>query len=162
MSDKLDLARHAHDWDWLAGSWNVRHRRLNARLVGSTDWLEFNGSNTCWLTMGGFGNVDDNMIAAPSGAYRAMSVRAFDPVTRQWLIWWLDARRPTALGEPVCGGFRDGVGVFNSDDAWNGQPVKVRFTWSEITATSARWEQAYSPDEGTTWEVNWIMRFARA
>jgi hypothetical protein len=24
-----------------------------------------------------------------------------------------------------------------------------------------RWEQAFSPDGGETWELNWIMDFAR-
>jgi hypothetical protein len=161
MTD-ADLARHAHDWDWLVGNWNVRHRRLNGRLVGSTDWQEFNGTSRLWLTVGGFGTVDDNVIEIPSGTYRAMGVRGFDRETRQWSIWWFDERYPASLGEPVRGGFRDGVGVFNGDDELNGRPIKVRFTWSEITANSARWEQAFSPDDGATWEVNWTMHFSRA
>jgi hypothetical protein len=161
MTD-ADLARHAHDWDWLVGNWNVRHRRLNGRLVGSTDWQEFNGTSRLWLTVGGFGTVDDNVIEIPSGTYRAMGVRGFDRETRQWSIWWFDERYPASLGEPVRGGFRDGVGVFNGDDELNGRPIKVRFMWSEITANTARWEQAFSPDDGATWEVNWIMHFTRA
>jgi hypothetical protein len=40
-----------------------------------------------------------------------------------------------------------------------GQPIKVCLRWSEIAAISACWEQAFSPDGGSTWEVNWWMEF---
>ena len=30
------------------------------------------------------------------------------------------------------------------------------------TPASAHWEQAFSPDGGKTWEVNWVMEFSRA
>ena len=160
MTD-AELARHAHDWDWLVGRWNVRHRRLNGRLVDSTDWQEFAGTCHMVPTLAGLGNMDDNWLDLPSGAYRAMGIRAFNPGTRLWSIWWLDARVQT-IDPPVRGGFANGVGVFEGDDMLRGQPIKVRFTWSDITADSARWEQAFSPDDGETWEVNWIMHFARA
>jgi hypothetical protein len=42
-----------------------------------------------------------------------------------------------------------------------GKPVRVEYLWSEITATSCRWEQSYSPDGGITWEKNWIADFTR-
>jgi hypothetical protein len=63
---------------------------------------------------------------------------------------------------PVRGGFANGVGIFQGEDTLRGQPIIVRFMWSEITANSARWEQAFSPDAGATWEVNWVMHFTRA
>jgi hypothetical protein len=37
----------------------------------------------------------------------------------------------------------------------------VRYRWSDISATTARWEQAFSTDKGETWETNWIMRSTR-
>ena len=43
----------------------------------------------------------------------------------------------------------------------NGADIAVRFIWSDITPRSARWEQAFSPDDGNTWETNWIMEFTR-
>ena len=150
-----------HDFDFLVGRWDVRHRRLKARLAGSTEWEKFNGTCVMWLTMDGAGTVDDNVLELPSGTYRAVGIRAFDPKTRQWSIWWLDARTPD-IEPPVRGGFKDGVGTFVGDDVYNGRPIKVRFIWSQITPTSAHWEQAFSPDGGATWETNWRMDFTRA
>jgi hypothetical protein len=161
MSEAEDLERHRHDWDWLIGSWNVRHHRLKARLAGSTEWEEFDGTCTMVPTLNGFGNMDDNWLDLPAGAYRAMAVRVFNPETRLWSIWWFDERSNT-LEPPVRGGFHDGVGRFEAEDTFNGRAIRVYFQWSEITASSARWEQAFSADGGATWEVNWWMDFTRA
>jgi len=76
-------------------------------------------------------------------------------------IWWLDARNPSRLDPPVIGGFKDGIGTFVAEDTFNGRPILVRFLWSDITATSCRWEQAFSTDGGETWEVNWVMESTR-
>lgn len=156
------LDRHRHDFDWLVGSWKVRHHRLKGRLVGSTEWEDFDGTSTEWLTMDGLGTFDDNWVDLPGGAYRAVGFRAFDPASGQWSVWWLDGRDPTRVDPPVRGGFKDGVGVFEGDDTLRGRPIRVRFVWSRITQNSAHWEQAFSPDGGETWETNWTMEFTRA
>jgi hypothetical protein len=70
------------------------------------------------------------------------------------------AHRSAILILPL-GRFENGVGTFYSDDTLRGKPVRVRFVWSNITATTAHWEQAFSPDGGKTWEVNWITDFKR-
>jgi hypothetical protein len=161
-ADAVDpaFAPYARDWDWLIGNWSVRHRQLRDRLTGSTEWDEFSGTCRNWPLMAGRGNVDDNVLDLPSGRYRGVGVRAFDVQTRQWAIWWIDSRAP-GIEPPVRGGFAEGVGTFIGDDTWKGRPVKVRFRWTEITATSAHWDQASSPDGGATWETNWHMDFTR-
>ena len=86
----------------------------------------------------------------------------FDPKTEQWSIWWLDGRDPSGdIDPPVKGRFENGVGAFFGDITLNGKPMRMRFIWSHITPTSARWEQAYSADAGKTWETNWTMNFQR-
>lgn len=150
-----------NDFDFLQGDWDVAHRRLKGRLVGSTEWEDFKGISKLWLTLGGEGTVDDNVLELPAGTYRAVGLRAYNRETRQWSIWWFDARYPN-VEPPVRGGFKDGVGTFVGDDIHNGKPIKVRFQWTKITPTSAQWDQAYSPDGGVTWETNWVMQFTRA
>ena len=161
VADGPGFAGDLHDWDFLLGRWTVRHRRLKARLAGSTEWEEFAGTSVVWSTLGGQGTVDDNVLELPGGTYRAVGIRAFDPKARHWSIWWLDSREPDRIFPPVRGGFEDGVGTFLGDDTLNDRPIKVRFRWSEITPNSAHWEQAFSPNNGATWEINWVMEFTR-
>lgn len=72
----------------------------------------------------------------------------------------------TFIGETECrhinGAFDQGRGTFTAKDVLNGQPIEIRFTWDEMTDTTARWHQAFSADSGTTWEPNWFMHFRRA
>jgi len=152
---------HAHDFDFLIGQWRVHHRRLKARLAGSHDWVEFEGTSRLWMAMDGHATVDDNFIGLPGGGYHAVGLRGYDPKSQTWAIWWLDARDPHMIGAPVIGNFQDGVGTFAGDDTFDGKPIKVRFVWSRISARSAHWEQAFSPDGGKTWETNWVMDLTR-
>jgi hypothetical protein len=152
----------SHDFDFLAGSWKVRHRRLKERLKGCTEWEECGGTSTLRPIMGGCGNVDDNVIELPSGTYRAASVRAYDAASGQWAIWWIDGRTPhNPLDPGMRGRFEDGVGTFFADETFEGRPIRVRFLWTDITPASARWQQAFSEDGGASWETNWVMDFER-
>ena len=91
------------DWTFIYGSWRVHHRRLVARLAGSDEWQEFEGTSRFWPLMDGAGNVDDNFVDLPGDPYRAVSLRSLDPETGLWSIWWLDGRRPGVLDVPVVG-----------------------------------------------------------
>jgi hypothetical protein len=62
----------------------------------------------------------------------------------------------------VIGSFDGDVGVFEGEDTFDGRPILVRFIWSGVTTPTPRWEQAFSEDDGETWETNWIMDFTPA
>jgi hypothetical protein len=151
-----------HDFDFLVGQWHGHHRKLKEKLANSHDWEEFDGTLSMRKLMDGYANVDDNVFNTPEGTYRGVGLRSYDTKTGQWAIWWLDGRDPFGqLDPPVKGHFENGVGTFYSTDTLRGKPIRVRFVWSKITATTAHWEQAYSADDGKTWEVNWTMDFTR-
>ena len=149
------------DFDFIIGRWKVQHRRLKERLAGNHEWVEFEGTCTAHKILGGLGNVDDNTLELPAGTYHAVTLRAFDPDSRRWSIWWLDGRTPGQLDPPVVGGFENGVGTFYADDTFNSRPIRVRFLWTQVTSGAPRWEQAFSADAGANWETNWTMDFAR-
>ena len=151
----------ATDFDFLIGNWSVWHRRLKRRLVSCDEWDEFGGVCSAQKILGGLGNFDDNEIDLPGGAYREITLRVFDPGTRRWAIWWLDARAPHSLDVPMIGAFENSAGVFYADDFVNGRPVRVRFLWSYADGSVPAWEQAFSADGGASWETNWLMQFRR-
>jgi hypothetical protein len=150
------------DFDFIIGDWRVQHERLDARFADCTQWTAFDGLSSTTRTLGGFGNLEDNLLYFPDGAFRAVALRSYCPTSRTWSIWWLDGRNPTALDTPVVGSFRDHVGLFFADDVLDGTPIKVRFTWTALPGEHPRWEQAFSRDAGVTWETNWKMTFIPA
>jgi hypothetical protein len=150
-----------HDFDFQVGEWRVHHRVKNP--ADNHQWLEFDGTCSNRRLMDGWANVEDHTFNKPTGVSRGVGLRAYDPKSGQWAIWWIDGRNPFGdLDPPVKGHFDNGVGTFYSDGTLDGKPTRVRFIWSNITPTFAHWEQAYSPDAEKTWETNWIMEFRRA
>jgi hypothetical protein len=151
----------AKDFDFWMGTWNVHNRRLRERLAGSDEWDEFDATSVARPLLDGMGN-EDEFRTDYGGGFIGMSFRFFDPETKQWWIYWADTRRCGKLDPPVIGAFDGDVGVFEGEDTFDGRPILVRFTWSRVTTTSPRWEQAFSEDGGETWETNWMMEFTRA
>jgi len=149
-----------HDFNFELGDWLVHHRIKSAG--DDPQWLEFDGTCSTRSLMEDAMNVEEHKFDKPGGVTRGVALRAYDAKTAQWAIWWVDSRNPHgALDPPVVGHFEHGVGTFYSDSLVDGKTIRTRFVWSQITATSAHWEQAYSSDSGKTWVTNWIMDFRR-
>ncbi len=149
------------DFDFMHGDWTVAHEMLDARLAGCTTWSRFTGLSSTRPLLGGLGNIEDNVFHRPGGDARGVALRSYDPAARTWSIWWLDGRNPTQLDVPVVGRFEDHVGTFFAQDVLAGRPIRVRFTWTATPGRDPRWEQAFSADDGVTWETNWRMVFVK-
>jgi hypothetical protein len=149
------------DFDFVIGNWFVKHRRLKERLANCTEWVEFDGEMSTQKILGGFGNIEDNILRLPEQDVRAIALRSYDRNTKNWSIWWLDGRFPGQIDVPVVGKFIDGIGTFFANDTFQEIPIIVRFIWRQIGVDLLRWEQAFSADEGESWETNWTMDFRR-
>lgn len=149
-----------NDFDFLIGAWRVHHRRLKERLNGCTEWEQFTGDTVARKILDGLGNLDENVLHRETGTVHAISLRVFNPVSKEWSIYWSTNLTGT-VDVPMVGGFQDGRGEFYSQELFQGRHIYDRFIWSKITANSAQWEQAFSEDGGKTWETNWIMEFER-
>ncbi len=150
----------AHDFDFLFGTFHVANRVLEKRLVGSNEWTTFEATNVARPILGGLGNIDEYRPKTWRPGYIGSALRLFNPQTKKWSIYWMDSRRGV-VDPPVIGEFHGDVGRFEGEDEWDGRPIRVRFTWTRSGVDAPRWEQAFSSDQGITWETNWIMEFTR-
>ncbi|HEY1251883.1 MAG TPA: hypothetical protein VGH97_11895 [Thermoanaerobaculia bacterium] len=148
-----------HDFDFLYGSWKVRLKRLVKPLTGSTTWVEFGGSAHCQPVWGGKANLDTLEADDPNSKthIQGLTLRIYNPASHQWSLYWANAKNGV-LGLPATvGGFDgNGRGEFYDQEDYEGRMIFVRYVWSNITPTSAHFEQSFSADGGKTWEVNWI------
>ena len=149
----------AGDFDFLVGEWDGVQRRRRAWLADCDEWYELKSSTRCWSVFGGAGNIDE--VDFPDQGFTGLTVRLRDVATGDWSIYWANSRDGILGVPPVTGRFENGVGLFYADEVLDGRAIRVRFTWSHITADSDRWEQAFSPDGGETWEANWTAEFTR-
>jgi hypothetical protein len=150
-----------HDFDFLVGKWKVRSRRLVHPLSGSSEWIEFDGTNVSQPVWNGMANVDEFEANAPAGPLKGMTIRFFDRQSRQWRIYWANAAYAAIDVPPMAGGFEKGHGEFYGRETFQGKPIVVRFLWTVPSPDSARWEQAFSADDGKTWEINWTWDLTR-
>ena len=148
------------DFDFEIGEWTTRLKRLRQPLSGSREWAEYEGTSTVTKTLDGRANLVELKVEGPAGRIEGISLRLYNPETRQWSLNFASARSG-ALSPPVYGGFAGNCGEFYGQDTWNGRAILVRFVISDITPATAHFEQAFSIDGGRTWEVNWIANDSR-
>jgi hypothetical protein len=144
-----------HDFDFEIGVWKTHLRRLVHPLSGSTSWVELDGTTVVRKVWDGRANLAELETDAASGHLEVLSLRLYDPQSRQWSLNTANIKSGT-LSVPTIGEFKDGRGEFFDQESFNGRTILVRNVWSDMTAESCRFEQSFSDDGGKTWEVNWI------
>jgi len=144
-----------HDFDFEFGTWKTHLKRLVRPLTGSTTWVEYQGTTVVRKVWDGRANLVELAVDGPAGRIEALSLRLYDPQSRQWSLNF-SAVGSGSMSVPAIGRFRNGRGEFFNQEILNGRTILVRFVISDITPVSCRFEQSFSDDGGKTWEANWI------
>ena len=149
-----------HDFDWEIGTWRTHLKRLQHPLTGSGNWVEYEGTTVVRKVWDGRANLVELEVKGSAGAIEALSLRLYNPESRQWSLNFSNSRGGT-MAIPAIGEFKKGRGEFYNQDTFDGRSILVRFVISDITRDQVRYEQAFSADGGKTWEVNWVATDTR-
>jgi hypothetical protein len=147
-------------FDFWIGDWDVVNRQ---RRPQGTRWgVTGRATDRVHAVAGGCGIVEHWRGTTAMGQVLGYSLRAWNSAKGRWdlVLLWPRPNQPRFF--TLEGAFRHGRGEFFrtvSDTA--GNPVQVRFTFSDITPTSLRWNDGISRDGARSWSTTWIMEFAR-
>lgn len=149
-----------HDFDFFVGKWNLHNKKLKRRLENCNEWIEFESSQEMRKILQGIGNIDNYLATFDGKPFEGMSLRLFNPETRLWSIYWADSNMGK-LDPPVLGSFENNIGHFITKDIFNEKNILVLFRWDARDINAPVWSQAFSEDNGKSWEWNWYMYFSK-
>lgn len=142
-----------NDFDYLVGKWTLKDKKLKSRFTNSTEWIEFESTVEMTKLLQGIGNMDVYKTTVDGKPFEGIAVRLFNPKTKLWSIYWADSN-VGVMDPPVVGSFDGNIGRFYCKDKFRGKDIIVAFIWDKTDPEHPVWSQAFSPDNGKTWEVN--------
>lgn len=150
----------SHDFDFEIGRWQTSVKRLAKPLTGDASWIAYEGTTTVRPIWNGRANLVELEADGPSGHFRGLNLRLYDPVAKQWSLTFANAAAGV-LNAPAIGAFSTVRGEFYDQESLDGRAILVRFVISDITNDACHFEQSFSADGGKTWETNWIAQDTR-
>ena len=147
-----------NDFDFFVGKWQLNNKKLKTRLNNCTEWTEFESTQEMYKVLNGIGNIDNFLATFAGEPFEGMTLRLFNPKTKLWSIYWADSNEGK-LDPPVLGSFENDVAHFITKDVFNEKNILVVFCWDARDKKNPVWSQAFSDDNGETWEWNWYMYF---
>lgn len=149
-----------HDFDFHLGSWKSSISRLQTPLSGSTTWIKCEGTLVAHKVWDGRAQLEELEADCPGRHMEDLLLFLYNPETHEWSLN-AAAVGDGVVGRPMFGKFKDGRGEFYDQETFKGRTILVRQVWSDITASSHHFEQAFSDDGGKSWEPNFKATLTR-
>jgi hypothetical protein len=148
------------DFDFNFGKWKTHITRLEHPLAGSHTWVDYDGTSDISKIWNGRASLFELEASGPAGRVEGVGVRLYNPKSHQWSLNWANSR-DGVIEKPMIGEFVHGQGQFYDQEDFQGRIIFSRNGFYDIKPDSCRFEQAFSVDDGKTWETNWIMTLTR-
>ena len=162
MTDfKPSATSSENDFDFLQGKWKVHNRKLKSRLSNNDEWIEFEAELHMKKALNGFGNIENFYSNDNNNPFEGMAIRLFNKETKLWKIYWIDSNGMAMDEKPVTGSFENKLGRFYTNDIFNEKEIVVVYQWDATNPDHPNWSQAFSTDNGKTWEWNWKMELTK-
>jgi hypothetical protein len=149
----------ARQFDFWVGQWDINNRYF----VNGERWVDAGvATNLVHPVLGGCAVVEHWAGNLGRSQIRGFSIRMYDPEKGKWvlLLSWPNPERPGFTF--LEGNFRHGRGEFFTEGTnAAGDSVLTRYSFSDVTDSSLRWDAASSTDGGAAWSSTWIMEFQR-
>ena len=149
-------------FDFLIGTWSTHYKRLRHPLSKNHYWYECAGTSVVRPFWNDSANIETGDIRCPQQYISSLTLRLYDDASHQWSLYWGTKKVGLASGAQVGHFDATGVGDFLAKDTFAGKPVIVRYRWKVLAGDRPHFEQAFSADDGRTWETNWISDYTRA
>ncbi len=108
------------------------------RLENCQEWTEFDSTDENSKILAGNADMD----TYSSREFPGQEGKLFEGVTLRLF--------------PVVGSFENGIGHFFTKDTFKGKPIIMLFRWDARNKERPVWGQAFSADNGQTWEWNFF------
>jgi hypothetical protein len=95
-----------HDFDFEIGAWKTHLKRLVHPLTGSTTWVEYDGTTVVRKVWNGRANLVELDVNGPAGHIEALSLRLYNPESRQWSLNFSN-RAGGTMSPPTIGEFKN-------------------------------------------------------
>jgi hypothetical protein len=104
----------SHDFDFLIGNWKAHLRRLPARLVGSNNWIDYDGISNHKKLLDTNANFEEFEVDNPEKHLhiKGQTLRLYNPDSHQWSIYLLDLDKGVLSVLPLLGEFNGNRGEF--------------------------------------------------
>lgn len=150
-----DVERHQFDF-WI-GEWDVDVRAQQ----DDNSWKDKHTAVArIYPLLGGKAILE--LWSEKEGSVNGYSLRYYNPTSKKWDLWMNWPGKNRSGTSVLSGNFRHGRGEFFANQKIDARSNQItRFTFSDISRDSLRWDDAFSRDGGKTWLSHWIMEFSR-